>query len=448
VSWITIVMEESPLFEGADTSATPYRLSTDRFWLPITGGKVSPNPQHMSRDDENRGLVSPIVPIKNAYEPGGEVPFRLYPNAMPPFLEAGGFVGTVTQGDGTNEQQTVTPTGTPTAGTFDLTWDSVTVTLAWNATASQVQKALVANIPSVLEGDIVVTGGPLDTGAFTFDFEGQLAGQDVAQIASDDTNLTGATLADATATPGATGTVLDPDGNGLEAGSYLVQFSTKRTGATAKSMEVIQGMPEHSVFHRLRGAGVSQFSFDHTGQFNASLMGLHWADIPDPGLTAAYDAPVIEPLRRGSFKLTWNSGSAALDEFSLQMTNPLARGEDLSRKTFFPSLLEHTGEPPTMTGSVNMRTVDQDDFDALMAASTFSTTATWCGPTKIGSTGKFYSVWVECPSAVYTGGETADMTNGRRFPASFQWMAGYDAVAGYDVRITIACAVSSIETFA
>ncbi|MGZ4588675.1 MAG: hypothetical protein ACXVX9_12840, partial [Mycobacteriaceae bacterium] len=68
---------------------------------------------------------------------------------------------------GTDGVQTVTITGTPTGGTFTLTWNGqTTAPIAYNATASAVATALQA-----LPGGSLITasGGPLPTGvAVTF----------------------------------------------------------------------------------------------------------------------------------------------------------------------------------------------------------------------------------------------------------------------------------------
>ncbi len=68
---------------------------------------------------------------------------------------------------GTDGVQTVTITGTPTGGTFTLTWNGqTTAPIAFNATASAVAAALNA-LPG--GASITATGGPLPTGvAVTF----------------------------------------------------------------------------------------------------------------------------------------------------------------------------------------------------------------------------------------------------------------------------------------
>lgn len=79
-----------------------------------------------------------------------------------------------------SEVQTVTITGTPTGGTFTLTFNSeTTAAIAYNATADTVRAALEA-LPSVSAGDITVTGSA--GGPYTLTFGRVLAGTNVAAI--------------------------------------------------------------------------------------------------------------------------------------------------------------------------------------------------------------------------------------------------------------------------
>jgi hypothetical protein len=68
--------------------------------------------------------------------------------------------GSVVTRAGTAEVQTVTITGTPTGGTFTLTFDGqTTANIAYNAANSAVLSALEA-LSNLAPGDVAVTGGP------------------------------------------------------------------------------------------------------------------------------------------------------------------------------------------------------------------------------------------------------------------------------------------------
>jgi hypothetical protein len=69
-----------------------------------------------------------------------------------------------------NDVQTVTITGAPTGGTFTLTYNSsTTAAIAFNAAAGNVQLAL-STLPGVGTNNVLVTGGPGPSTAFTVTF--------------------------------------------------------------------------------------------------------------------------------------------------------------------------------------------------------------------------------------------------------------------------------------
>lgn len=101
-----------------------------------------------------------------------------------------------------------------TAGSFTLSFDGeTTAAIAWNANAAAVQAALNA-LSNVDAGDIVVTGGPANTTAFTLTFGGQYAGENVAQTTVDGAGLTGGAVTNTTTTDGGTAGAGATDGRG------------------------------------------------------------------------------------------------------------------------------------------------------------------------------------------------------------------------------------------
>ena len=107
---------------------------------------------------------------------------------------------------GVDEVQTVTITGTPTGGTYALTFDSQTTSgIAFNATASAVQTALEA-LSNINPGDVTCAGGPHPGTPVTVTFGGQYDGEDVPLMTANSGSLTGGT------TPTATVTTTTPGG--------------------------------------------------------------------------------------------------------------------------------------------------------------------------------------------------------------------------------------------
>lgn len=110
-------------------------------------------------------------------------------------------------GSNVNAVQTVTITGTPTGGTFTLSYGGVTSAgIAYNANAAAVQAALVA-MSSIGAGNVVVGGGALPGSAVTVTFQGALAAQPIALMTASGAGLTGGAspaVTPTTTTPGQT----------------------------------------------------------------------------------------------------------------------------------------------------------------------------------------------------------------------------------------------------
>lgn len=110
--------------------------------------------------------------------------------------------------NGTDEVQTVTVTGSPTGGSFTLTFGGETTSaIPYNATAAQVQSALRA-LDSIGQNGVSATGGPLPGTAVTVTFDGgALDGVNVAQMTSSGSftggSTPGVTVATTTAGDGA-----------------------------------------------------------------------------------------------------------------------------------------------------------------------------------------------------------------------------------------------------
>ncbi|MDX3232880.1 hypothetical protein [Streptomyces sp. ME19-01-6] len=137
----------------------------------------------------------------------------------------------------TSEVQTVTVTGTPTGGTYTLTFSGQTTAgIPYNATAAQVKTALEA-LSNVDVGDVTVTGGPHPGTAVVVTFVGQYLGDDVSQMTASAAGLTGGTSPAVTVTTTtAGGAATASDGTEVLHGflcteSLFTPGSTKTSGA-------------------------------------------------------------------------------------------------------------------------------------------------------------------------------------------------------------------------
>ena len=112
---------------------------------------------------------------------------------------------------GVNAVQTLSITGAPTGGTFTLTLNGFTTApIAYNATAAQVQSALLAATNAVgatlPANSITCTGGPLPTTNVVITFTGALGHQPVPLLTASSAGLTGGTTPTATVANTTTGT--------------------------------------------------------------------------------------------------------------------------------------------------------------------------------------------------------------------------------------------------
>lgn len=117
---------------------------------------------------------------------------RVAVNFAPGSYTAGLAVGERV-GTRANEVQTITPSGTWSAGTYTISYNGYTTSaLAYNANAATVAAALNA-LTSI--DTVTVTGGPLSSAALVVTFTGLQAGLDVAMLTINTSSVTGSTPA-------------------------------------------------------------------------------------------------------------------------------------------------------------------------------------------------------------------------------------------------------------
>ncbi|WHT21016.1 hypothetical protein N8J89_08095 [Crossiella sp. CA-258035] len=143
----------------------------------------------------------------------------------------------------TNEVQSVTITGSPTGGTFTLTWSGqTTAAIPYNATAAQVQSALQA-LSNVGDNDVTVTGGPGPGSAFAVTFKGVLGGTDVAAMTASGAGLTGGTTPGVTIGTTTAGGANPAANDGTESLAGFLAFSVGAPSST--SVDVVGAMFDH-----------------------------------------------------------------------------------------------------------------------------------------------------------------------------------------------------------
>jgi hypothetical protein len=139
---------------------------------------------------------------------------------------------------GTNEVQTITVTGTPTGGSFTVTFAGATTSaIAYNASAATVQAALEA-LATIGTNNVACTGGALPGTAVTVTFQNGLGKQNVVAMTTTDSFTGGTSPASAVATATAgTGTanevqVVYASGT-VSGGTFTITYSGQTTSAIA-----------------------------------------------------------------------------------------------------------------------------------------------------------------------------------------------------------------------
>ena len=394
-----------------------------------------------------RNNLSPTARVVTGFAPSAALRLRLYPNALVPLLLASGWTAAIASGAGTNEVQTVAQGGTWTGGTFTLTFGGFTTDpIPYNATAAQVQRALEM-LPSIDVGNVVCTGGALPGSLVSVTFVGALSATNVAALTASAAGLTGSTpsVTLATTTPGAAGAVTDPDGKGIATGATKWTF-TKRSGAVAKSLQIIVAYNDDGIFWKGQGFGVQSLQIGADGMVSADLIGLYAVDIADPGETPSYDAASVLSLGRGDLLVSWLSGSANSSDFSTTIQNPIERPPILNG-TRYPLELLHS-DVVRVSGSVAKSRADSDDIHALTDGTQFASKARWRNPrSKIASSGESYAMFIENDGCQHVGGGAEAAANKRRHTGNFDWFAGYSDSAGRDSRITLISGTAAAETY-
>jgi hypothetical protein len=170
-----------------------------------------------------------------------------------------------------SEVQTVTMTGTPTGGTFTLSFQGqTTAPLAYNIAAAAMQTAL-QGLTTIGSGNATVTG----TGPWVVTFSGTLANQGVDLLVANGAGLTGGTsptVAAARTTPGKTGWkspgLISEDGaaqdvkeNSKEIRAYGLATPVRKivtsSDITMKTTMLETNPVSAAIYHRMALGGIS-----------------------------------------------------------------------------------------------------------------------------------------------------------------------------------------------
>ena len=146
----------------------------------------------------------------------------------------------------TNERQLVTLTGSPSGGTFTLTGDfgsgdETTGNIAYNASASTVQTALIA-LTTPVSGDLIVTGA--DGGPWTVEFSGNFAASNANALTGSAANLSGSGTQTFTSSHATTGTGPNYGNNAANWSQGSVPTSTHTLVLENSDVSILYGIDD------------------------------------------------------------------------------------------------------------------------------------------------------------------------------------------------------------
>lgn len=410
--YLELRLEETPTPQGADTTQTPYRRSSDVCWMPVTSSQLTLGPAPLSRADEVRNIEGQVPDVPDMYAPAGALAVRGYFNQIPFLLPLAGWIGVPTAGGaGVTSPDTAKTIGSHSSGATTLNLDP-----------SQAPDGFPArDFPA--SGQVLVSG-------MTVTYTGKTG-----------TTLTGCSGVSGSIAAGSTVQGLIPSG-------VTRWVFTKRSALLAQTAQLRQVYGDEGEYLRGQGYALSQLSMDATGALSGTWLGLVLERLAsDPALTPAFDVSAILPARRRDLHLSWLGGGATISDFSFQIASPLEAVATFTGQPY-PDRMEYGADRVAVTGSAPKRQLSTVDWDAIANATAFAAKARWKSDETIGVTGYPYGMWLEMPACQPTGGDPAGLTNARRFDQGFDWAARWDETAGYDAKFTIACATASVYTWA
>lgn len=243
------------------------------------------------------------------------------------------------------------------------------------------------------------------------------------------------------------GVITDPDGTAIPTGAtrhvWTAPFGP--AGINPQTVQRQAAYKDESVFFKLKGGATDTMAITtpETGGVHivASGPALYMQRIADPSLSPTYESLTIPPFLRAQLTLTWLSGASVAEDFTINIVNPMSTVRTMAAATAYPDTVEKDAGPIVFSGSIPMRHIDVQDYDALLAATGFAAKARWQSTVNITGSYK-YAMWIEFLNCQYTGGGPDALQNARRLPASFDFKSTYNGTPG-STKVTIVNATTS-----
>lgn len=244
------------------------------------------------------------------------------------------------------------------------------------------------------------------------------------------------------------GVITDPDAATIPTGAFKHVWSAPfgPAGDSPLTTEEIVAYKDQSSFFKAKGCAAESLSLEspESGgvQLQCSGPAAYVVRIADPSLTPTYESLATRPFMLPDLTIvTWLAGTATSTEFSVGVANSVEEIRDLGVPTLYRAALAKGDLPIISSGSISKRSIDPEDWDALIGATGFAVKSRWTSRSIIAS-GYPFKLYYEADNAQYVGGGPAALANQRRIGATFDWKATYDG-AGASSTWTLVNNVSS-----
>ena len=299
----------------------------------------------------------------------GDLDFYPRPQMVALLLRAAFGTSASSNTAGTNEVQSLTVTGTPTGGTFTLSFrGQTTAPIAFNAASAVVQTALVA-LTQIGAGGVTVTGGPLPA-ACVITFSSALAATNVPQITTNSTLLTGGT------TPAAAVTTTTP-------GVGLIGTHTITPGDTLPWLTIEERIGNQFESFQYTDAKVNSFKMeaDATGYLLGSASLVAMKQVPSFTAQASPAWDTTPMMVGGQVAITFNGVSLPAKSFNFEINNNIETDDFRLGSLTLGGMQEKRRE---LKMGVNVRPDDSTLWKAAMYGAT-GLTAPQAGPAYQGA---------------------------------------------------------------
>jgi hypothetical protein len=225
------------------------------------------------------------------------------------------------------------------------------------------------------------------------------------------------------------GVITDPDGVVIPTGAFRHVFAAPfgPVGPSPLTIQAIASYADQGTWFEQRGMACSDLSIDTPEEGGAQLQASGPSNYmkrltSDPALTPAYETLAIKPFERGNLILTWLSGSAITQDFTVAVNNPVEPYGSLGIASKFFDVMEKANSGPiVVSGTIPKRLINGTDFDALVNATGFAGMAKWTNDSTIAATAYPYKLYLQMSNCQYTDGDVEALQNQRRHGASFNW---------------------------